>query len=157
MERVHRFRRTNQLAYYFDWQTHIDWRLQEPFEPSHDNMARLNLHPEQPTEQLAAELRRAFSGIVAGNVKAYGIEQIERHGPYRLNGDPAIMAEMERLLRQFARQKRMKLSGKYQPCYESSVLPATDNSKNFAENHHPALAHWQNRSPLVLTLSGDVT
>lgn len=118
IERVHRFRRREQLAYYFDWQTHIDWGLQEPFEPNHDNMASLNLHTDQPTEQLAAELRRAFSGIVAGNVKAYGIEQIERHGPYQLNGDPMIMAEMERLLREFAQQQRMKLSGEYQPCYE---------------------------------------
>ncbi|MCV6603734.1 MAG: nucleotide 5'-monophosphate nucleosidase PpnN, partial [Porticoccaceae bacterium] len=91
MEQVHRYRRKHQLAYHFDWQTHIHWQLQEPFEPSHANMAALNLNTDQPTQQLAAELRRAFSGIVAGNVKAYGIEQIERHGPYQLNGDPAIM------------------------------------------------------------------
>ena len=126
IEKVHRFRRRNQLAYYFDWQTHIDWRLQEPFEPSHENMASLNLYPDQPTDQLAAELRRAFSGIVAGNVKAYGIEQIERHGPYQLNGDPAIMAEMERLLREFAQQKRMKLSGEYKPCYEIAESTSSD-------------------------------
>ena len=118
IEKVHRFRRKNQLAYYFDWQTHIDWQLQEPFDPSHQNMANLNLHQDQPVDQLTAELRRAFSGIVAGNVKAYGIEQIECHGPYQLNGDPKIMAGMSRLLRQFAQQKRMKLSGEYKPCYE---------------------------------------
>ena len=69
MEQVHRYRRKNQLAYYFDWQLHIDWQLQEPFEPSHANMAGLNLNKGQATDQLAAELRRAFSGIVAGNVK----------------------------------------------------------------------------------------
>ncbi|MDM3870859.1 nucleotide 5'-monophosphate nucleosidase PpnN [Porticoccus sp. W117] len=118
VEQVHRYRRKHQLAYYFDWQTHIHWQLQEPFEPSHANMAALNLNSSQPTEQLAAELRRAFSGIVAGNVKAYGIEQIERHGPYQLNGDPAIMEEMSKLLREFVQQRRMKLSGEYKPCYE---------------------------------------
>jgi len=32
-------------------------------------MANLKLYPDQPVEVLAADLRRAFSGIVAGNVK----------------------------------------------------------------------------------------
>ncbi|UTW44549.1 DUF3412 domain-containing protein [bacterium SCSIO 12696] len=118
MEQVHRYRRKHQLAYYFDWHTHIHWQLQEPFEPNHDNMAALNLHRDQPTQQLAAELRRAFSGIVAGNVKAYGIEQIERHGPYHLKGEPQLMDEVSKLLQEFVQQRRMKLSGEYKPCYE---------------------------------------
>ena len=32
----------------------------------------------------AANLRRAFSGIVAGNIKEYGINAIERYGPFEL-------------------------------------------------------------------------
>ncbi len=34
---------------------------------SHENMANLKPYPDQPVEVLAADLRRAFSGIVAGN------------------------------------------------------------------------------------------
>ena len=54
-----------------------------PFEPSHENMANLKLYPDQPVEVLAADLRRAFSGIVAGNVKEVGIRAIEEFGPYK--------------------------------------------------------------------------
>ena len=69
--------------------------------------------------ELAAELRQAFSGIVAGNVKAYGIEQVAKYGPYKLKGDTSIMQEMEKLLKQFVYQKRMKLNiDQYVPCYE---------------------------------------
>jgi hypothetical protein len=35
-------------------------------------MARLDLRRDSPPHRLAAELRRAFSGIVAGNVKDQG-------------------------------------------------------------------------------------
>ena len=62
--------------------------------------------------------RSAFSGIVAGNVKSYGIDQIRQHGPYRLNGDKRVMQAMDNLLQDFVRQGRMKLKGKYTPCYK---------------------------------------
>lgn len=52
-------------AYGFNWLLKINEALQHPFEPTHENMASLNLHKEQPVELLAADLRRAFSGIVA--------------------------------------------------------------------------------------------
>ncbi len=63
-----------------------------PFDPTHENMANLKLSPDQPVEVLAADLRRAFSGIVAGNVKEVGIQAIEQYGPYkaaRRSGDDA--------------------------------------------------------------------
>ena len=67
---------------------------------------------------LAADLRRAFSGIVSGNVKEQGIRAIERHGPFELVGDPAIMAMLDELLSAFVAQQRMKLPGTaYVPCY----------------------------------------
>ena len=47
-----------------------------PFDPTHENMANLKLSPDQPVEVLAADLRRAFSGIVAGNVKEVGIRPL---------------------------------------------------------------------------------
>jgi hypothetical protein len=76
------------------------------------------LHREQPIHSLAAQLRRAFSGIVAGNVKAQGIASIKQLGPFKLRGDPTIMTELETLLLQFVQQHRMKLTAQYQPCYE---------------------------------------
>ena len=82
-------------------------------------MASLNLTREQPVHELAANLRRAFSGIVAGNVKAHGIQLIEENGPYELRGDKTIMQPLDRLLQAFVEQHRMKLPGgtAYEPCY----------------------------------------
>ncbi|MBO6566163.1 MAG: DUF3412 domain-containing protein, partial [Pseudomonadales bacterium] len=92
--------------------------LQRPFEPTHENMASLKLTRDQSSAELASALRCAFSGIVAGNVKAFGIEQIEAHGPYKLNGDAQIMAELETLLGEFIAQKRMKINVEnYEPCW----------------------------------------
>ena len=51
--------------------------FQHPFEVSHESMRRLELHRDQPQHLLVANLRRAFSGIVAGNVKEQGIAAIE--------------------------------------------------------------------------------
>lgn len=62
-------RRDTGDAYSFNWSMRITPDLQMPFEPTHENMANLKLYPDQPVEVLAADLRRAFSGIVAGNVK----------------------------------------------------------------------------------------
>ena len=72
----------------------------------------------QPLHRLAANLRRALSGIVTGNVKEYGINAIERLGPYELAGDPAVMSLLDDLLSAFVAQRRMKLPGTlYRPCY----------------------------------------
>jgi hypothetical protein len=82
-------------------------------------MANLNLEIKQPTEQLAANLRRAFSGIVAGNVKDEGIKAIKRHGVFSLSGDTSLMLKMDTLLSAFVAQGRMKLPGSvYTPCYK---------------------------------------
>lgn len=107
-------------AYGFNWLLKIDESLQHPFEPIHENMASLNLHKDQPVELLAADLRQAFSGIVAGNVKEFGMKQIAEHGPYKLQGDKEIMTQLDNLLRSFVKQDRMKLPGgtAYKPCYE---------------------------------------
>ncbi|MCC8375950.1 MULTISPECIES: nucleotide 5'-monophosphate nucleosidase PpnN [Photorhabdus] len=107
-------------AYSFNWSMKINYDLQQPFEPSHENMADLNLYPDQPPEKLAASLRRAFSGIVAGNVKEVGIQAIEKQGPFKIHGDARIMRHMDKLLKDFVEQYRMKLPGgtAYEPCYE---------------------------------------
>ena len=81
-------------------------------------MAALALHNDQPVGDIAMTLRKAFSGIVAGNVKAEGVAQIKEKGPFRLNGDPELMTRIDNLLRSFVQQQRMKLPGsEYIPCY----------------------------------------
>lgn len=116
IERVQRFRRREQESYGFNWLLTIDEEFQRPFAPTHANMAGLHLSRELPPHRLAAQLRRAFSGIVAGNVKDDGVRAIEAHGPFEIRGDAWIMERLDALLADFVAQKRMKL-GSYRPCY----------------------------------------
>ena len=119
LKAVKQFRRERNDAFHFNWLLKIDESFQHPFEPSHEAMASLNLTREQPLHHLAANLRRAFSGIVAGNVKENGIRLIEEHGPYEIRGETTIMRPLDRLLQAFVEQHRMKLPGgsAYEPCY----------------------------------------
>ncbi len=119
IQHVRQFRKEKDDAYYFNWLLKIDHVFQQPFIPTHDNMRNLALHKEQENHQLAANLRRAFSGIVAGNVKDDGIRSIEQYGHFEICGDEDIMALMDSLLASFVAQHRMKLPGKtYLPCYK---------------------------------------
>ncbi|QTH04203.1 nucleotide 5'-monophosphate nucleosidase PpnN [Vibrio fluvialis] len=119
MPTVRQHRKDNEDAYSFNWSLKIEPEFQLPFEPNHESMSNLDLHLNQRSEVLAANLRRAFSGIVAGNVKAEGIHEIERKGPFEIHGDPVLMKKMDRLLKDFVDQNRMKLPGgsAYVPCY----------------------------------------
>jgi predicted Rossmann-fold nucleotide-binding protein len=118
MRQVREFRKSRSDAYYFNWLLKVDQEFQHPFRPTHANMRNLSLHKNQPPHLLAANLRRAFSGVVAGNVKEEGIRAIEKHGPFEIDGEPAIMEPMDSLLTAFVEQSRMKLPGKaYVPCY----------------------------------------
>ena len=117
MKKVYKNRRKLDDAFFYNWSLEINKDFQQAFEPTHENMAALNLSKDQPAADLAADLRRAFSGIVAGNVKPQGIESIKRHGPFKLKGDPEIMDELDKTLESFVKQQRMKLSGEYTPCY----------------------------------------
>jgi predicted Rossmann-fold nucleotide-binding protein len=115
---VYDYRKATGDSYHFNWSLKIDHDFQKPFIPTHAAMSHLDLHLEQPIASLAANLRRAFSGIVAGNVKAEGVELIKQNGPFELNGDSNLMALMDELLESFVKQGRMKLPGsKYNPCY----------------------------------------
>lgn len=118
IKEVRQFRKERSDAYYFNWLLKIDHDFQVPFQPTHENMRNLHLHKNQEKHLLAANLRRAFSGIVAGNVKDQGIRAIEQHGRFEIHGDAAIMEPMDALLSSFVAQHRMKLPGKkYNPCY----------------------------------------
>jgi predicted Rossmann-fold nucleotide-binding protein len=119
IQKVREFRKVHDDAYHFNWQLKISSDLQQPFIPTHENMRNLALHKNQPINQLAANLRRAFSGIVTGNVKEEGICAIEKYGHFELHGDPEIMYPVDELLTSFARENRMKLPGRqYIPCYK---------------------------------------
>jgi predicted Rossmann-fold nucleotide-binding protein len=116
---VRAFRKDTGDAYYFNWMLHIDKVFQTPFVPTHENMKNLALHKNQAPHVLAANLRRVFSGIVAGNVKDEGIRAVEKYGHFEIHGDPEIMELMDSLLASFVKQHRMKLPGKkYVPCYQ---------------------------------------
>jgi predicted Rossmann-fold nucleotide-binding protein len=118
IRQVREFRKARSDAYYFNWLLRIDHEFQKPFKPTHENMRGLSLHKNQPVHLLAANLRRAFSGVVAGNVKEDGIRAIEQHGPFEIHGEGQIMGPMDVLLSSFVAQSRMKLPGKvYEPCY----------------------------------------
>ena len=118
MNGVREFRRSHNDSYNFNWLLSVRPDFQQPFEVTHESMRALKLGGSQPVHQLAANLRRAFSGIVTGNVKDYGIQAIDRHGPYELSGDPGVMKLLDELLAAFVAQRRMKLPGStYRPVY----------------------------------------
>lgn len=117
-EQVRDYRRRLSDSFNFNWLLRVPYDLQQPFEVTHASMRALELHRRQPVHRLAANLRRAFSGIVTGNVKEAGVAAIERQGPYELAADPEIMPLLDELLAAFVAQRRMKLPGTaYRPCY----------------------------------------
>ncbi|KGI78665.1 nucleotide 5'-monophosphate nucleosidase PpnN [Oleiagrimonas soli] len=119
LEKVRNYRLDTKDAFFFNWSLHIPYAFQQPFAPTHEAMAGLRIRRDRAQHELAADLRRAFSGIVAGNVKEEGMRAIELHGPFRIDGDPEIMRALDTLLKAFVDQQRMKLPGgtAYEPCY----------------------------------------
>lgn len=106
-------------SYCFNWTVQIPEELQIPFVPTHENMYNLNIVKDMEPYKLAATMRQAFSGIVCGNVKEFGIRQINEKGPYVIRGDAGIMQSMDRLLADFVAQGRFKLqTHEYKPCYK---------------------------------------
>ena len=89
---VREFRRQHSDSYSFNWLLHDPAGVAAAVR----GHARIDARAARCSARsrctsCAANLRRAFSGIVTGNVKEYGISAIERAGPYELAGDPAIM------------------------------------------------------------------
>ena len=119
LEKVRHNRLDTKDAFFFNWALQIPLEFQQPFRPTHEAMRALQLHHGRPRHELAADLRRAFSGIVAGNVKEEGVQAIEQHGPFDIDGDADIMRALDKLLQAFVQQHRMKLPGgaAYVPCY----------------------------------------
>lgn len=117
--KITEYRRAIGDAYSFNWSLKIDSPFQQPFIANHKNMSTLELHRELPSDHLAANLRRVFSGIVDGNIKDKGIQAIEKMGPFEIRGEQDLMAKIDCLLESFIKQGRMKLPGStYVPCYK---------------------------------------
>ncbi len=119
IDKVRNHRLDNKDAFFFNWALNIPFAFQVPFRPTHEAMRSLAIYRERPRHELAADLRRAFSGIVAGNVKEEGVRAIEQHGPFDIDGEADIMRSLDELLQAFVAQHRMKLPGgtAYEPCY----------------------------------------
>jgi hypothetical protein len=118
VDEVKRFRIAQKDSFFFNWGLDVPLAFQQPFVPTHEAMAALDLHHGRRPQDLAADLRRAFSGIVAGNVKEEGMRRVEEFGPYQIHGDKDLMRALDGLLRAFVEQRRMKIAGQYKPCYE---------------------------------------
>ncbi|WP_281647617.1 nucleotide 5'-monophosphate nucleosidase PpnN [Parendozoicomonas sp. Alg238-R29] len=119
LEEVTQYRKEHNDAFYFNWKLKIESNFQHPFEPSHENMSSISLDSSLPAEELASNLRRAMSGIVAGNIKEDGVKSIQQHGKFQLHGEAELMKRIDTLLASFVQQQRMKLPGShYEPCYE---------------------------------------
>lgn len=120
IDEVREFRKFKGDTFFYNWLLKIRLDNQLPFEPTHASMLDLDLRREQSIFSLAGNLRKAFSGIVAGNVKQPGIQAIEEHGLFQLRGDKDIMAPLDNLLQAFVDQQRMKIPSdqQYSPCYQ---------------------------------------
>ena len=118
IDQVWQFRRTHGEAYYFNWRLIIDEVFQRPFKATHESMRALELSSELPVHDLAANLRRVFSGIVSGNVRDDTMAEIEKLGPFEISGSSQLMNLLDALLTDFVKHGRMKLaSDSYAPCY----------------------------------------
>lgn len=118
INKVRDYRRDHKDAYYFNWLLNISKSFQLPFLPTHESMAELEIDRSLPSHVLAANLRRVFSGIVAGNVKPDTKSSIREEGPFEIRGEKKIMDALDGLLGEFIAEHRMKLPGThYEPCY----------------------------------------
>jgi len=117
VHKVREYRIAQKDSFFFNWAMHVPLEFQKPFVPTHEAMAALDLHHGRKPHELAADLRRAFSGIVAGNVKEDGLRRIEERGRFEIHGDRDLMEALDKLLRAFVEQRRMQIAGEYRPCY----------------------------------------
>jgi predicted Rossmann-fold nucleotide-binding protein len=117
-QQVMGYREREDEAYCFNWPLRVELDYQLPFQANHESMAKLALHRDQPLHQLACNLRRAFAGIVAGNVKEEAMRLVDERGQFEIHGDRNIVEPLDQLLQAFVVQQRMRLPGRdYVPCY----------------------------------------
>ncbi|NCN08338.1 MAG: LOG family protein [Leptospira sp.] len=118
IEKVKESRIKNNESFYFNWNIKIPLDFQIPFVPNHENMASLELKRSLPKNILAANLRKVFSGIVTGNIKAHGVQSIRDKGPFQISGELDLMKSIDKLLTGFVEAGRMKMGTSiYKECY----------------------------------------
>lgn len=119
VKEVEDYRKKTEEAFYYNWALKIDEDFQKPFEVSHENISKLNVSMDLPKHELASNLRKLFSIIVAGNIKPDGIKAVKEHGPFEFRCDEYIMERLDKLLTNFIECNRMKLPSEkgYDPCY----------------------------------------
>ncbi|MCW1889312.1 DUF3412 domain-containing protein [Vibrio chagasii] len=72
-------------AYSYNWSLHIEPEFQLPFDPTHESMAALTTYIwTRKQKALRRICAKAFSGIVAGNVKAEIILRNEKNTAVRI-------------------------------------------------------------------------
>ena len=116
-EAVRSYRIETNDAYYFNWILDIPEALKRAFIPTHQTMRELQLNTNQAPQILACELRRLFSGIVAGNVKPDTQALIKHHGPFEVHAPPELCKALDQLLQRLIAEQRMKADGDYKNCY----------------------------------------
>src|SRR5258705_441083 len=107
---VRDFRRQASDSYGFNWLLKIPLEFQLPFEVTHASMRALRLSRDQPVHDRAANLRRAFSGIVAVNIKGHGVNTVAGNGPFETSSEPSIIASLPRMPPAFLAPRRRKLT-----------------------------------------------
>ena len=119
VKEVEDYRKKTEEAFYYNWALKIDEDFQKPFEVSHENISKLNVSMDLPKHELASNLRKLFSIIVAGNIKPDGIKAVKEHCPFEFRCDEYIMERLDKLLTNFIECNRMKLPSEkgYDPCY----------------------------------------
>lgn len=119
VKNIKKYRKETDESFYFNWSLEIDDHFTKPFPPIHKEIEKLEINKELDSHILAANLRRLFSIIVAGNVKPEGIKAVSDFGKFKINCDIDIIEELEELLNIFIKEDRMKLptNKKYEPCY----------------------------------------
>jgi len=104
-------------SYYFNRGLCIPSIFQEPWQPTHESVAEMEVMPDSSPYLYAARLRRLFSSIVWANVKPEGIEAVEKNGPLGIKGDGKVLERIDKLLSSFIDQGRMRLVGEYKASY----------------------------------------
>jgi predicted Rossmann-fold nucleotide-binding protein len=91
--------------------------MQQPFEVTFANLEALDLSRDQDPFHLLVNLRRFFSALVHLSVK-YPDEAEAWGGELpRIQGEPEVLEATDRLIRQFAADRRMLLHGEYRRPY----------------------------------------
>src|SRR3546814_15282255 len=101
IEQVRRYRIAEKDSFFFNWSLDVPMEFQTPFVPTHEAMATLDLHHGRRPQDLAADLRRAFSRTVAGNVKDEVMRPVEEFRQYQIHRAPDIIQDLDALLRAY--------------------------------------------------------